>query len=391
MPPLRSRRGRNPIRRMAAEMLRYAPSAPATGGGSAVPHMPEPKAPRTPATPVGKWDILGGGALLAAAGWSVWSSLAVGGSPGPFAALAVACLAAAVLGRILSTIRVWLTPALVATVSVLFAAVSWATVLSPSPGAGLFGYPNAKAAFFVQAGAAALLLAVAAPGPVPRTLGAVAFPAFGIVAPASFSVAASTVLVLPFLGLAGRWNPRTARVLVTVFAGLFLVCLAATALLATRFSPEGEEEPLDRFVQSNLDRRRLALWNDALVLMAEHPLTGIGPGRFEKLRTTAPEDADARWAHHEFLQQGAETGVPGLLLMSLPILVGFLSLREKGDAMAAVGAGALAALGIHACLDYVLHFPAVPLAAAALLGAATVPRAHVSRSSGPMLVPDGRS
>ena len=36
----------------------------------------------------------------------------------------------------------------------------------------------------------------------------------------------------------------------------------------------------------------------------------------------------------------------------------------------ALGAAALAALVIHACVDYVLHFPAVPLAAAALVGTA---------------------
>jgi hypothetical protein len=60
-----------------------------------------------------------------------------------------------------------------------------------------------------------------------------------------------------------------------------------------------------------------------------------------------------------------------LLLLAGLFAWGFARLGLLGapDAPAIVAAGALAALGIHACVDYVLHFPALPLAAAALFGA----------------------
>jgi hypothetical protein len=74
------------------------------------------------------------------------------------------------------------------------------------------------------------------------------------------------------------------------------------------------------------------------------------------------------------LQQGAETGVIGLLLLIFIVIWGFSSLGAvKGDTVTVLGGVALAALGIHACVDYILHFPAVPIAASALVGAAGTP------------------
>jgi hypothetical protein len=76
------------------------------------------------------------------------------------------------------------------------------------------------------------------------------------------------------------------------------------------------------------------------------------------------------------LQQGAETGLAGLLLVVGIFVWGFVSLRTAPtiDAVTVLGAVGLAALGIHASMDYILHFPAVPLTAAALVGAAGAAR-----------------
>jgi hypothetical protein len=52
------------------------------------------------------------------------------------------------------------------------------------------------------------------------------------------------------------------------------------------------------------------------------------------------------------------------------------------DVMVALGAASLAALGLHACVDYVLHFPAVPLTAAALVGTAQAVPFRRSRRDG---------
>jgi O-antigen ligase len=183
------------------------------------------------------------------------------------------------------------------------------------------------------------------------------------------------VLLLPLAGLAGALDSRTAKRLIAGFAVVFLLATGASMVLAMRFSRHDAEGSIDRSVQNLLDRRRVALWNDALGLMSEHPVTGVGPGRFAESRTTAPGDPDARWAHQEFMQQGAETGVPGLLLVLLVFGASFGWLWARADTLTAVAAGALAALGIHASLDYVLHFPVIPIAAAAILGASTTSRA----------------
>jgi hypothetical protein len=66
---------------------------------------------------------------------------------------------------------------------------------------------------------------------------------------------------------------------------------------------------------------------------------------------------------------GAETGVPGLLLL-LGLFAWAFAARwiRQPNAVTSLAAVALGALGVQACVDCVLHFPAVPIAAAALVG-----------------------
>jgi hypothetical protein len=62
----------------------------------------------------------------------------------------------------------------------------------------------------------------------------------------------------------------------------------------------------------------------------------------------------------------------GFVLLASLFVWGFarLAVTAPPDTMSALGAVALVALGIHASIDYILHFPAVPITAAALVGAA---------------------
>ncbi|MGQ0669638.1 MAG: O-antigen ligase family protein, partial [Actinomycetota bacterium] len=236
------------------------------------------------------------------------------------------------------------------------------------------GYANADGAFFAEASIAGLMLAAASRRTEARVLGGGAAAAFAAVPFVRGSLAAAAlVVVLPIMGLVCIWlgGPRLG---VAACAALFLLVLVGTVILGARYAPGRPGGTLDRLVDATLSQRRVALWHDALVIMVEHP-TGVGPGRFAVASPTARADVDARWAHNGFLQQGAEAGPVGFTLIVLLFLWAFarLWMSPAPDVVTVLGAAALAALGIHACIDYVLHFPAVPIVTAALVGAAAGP------------------
>jgi O-antigen ligase len=250
------------------------------------------------------------------------------------------------------------------------------------------GYANGNGAFFLQAAVAGLMLpAVSRATPV-RVLGLVAAIGFSVVPFAAKSVTSATLLlVLPLVGLLVlvRAGPRVA---VAACASLFVIALIATVVLGSTYVPGDRSGSLDRIVDASIDERRVALWHESLAMMIEHPVTGVGVGGFQVFSPTARSDRDARWAHNSFLQQGAETGVIGLILLVLLFLWGFawLATTTTPDAVTVLGAVALAGLGIHACVDYVLHFPAVPITTAALVGAARVVRGRNESREDPAFI-----
>jgi O-Antigen ligase len=237
------------------------------------------------------------------------------------------------------------------------------------PLSGPFGYRNAVAAFLVQASVAALMLAVASTAGAPRVVAAVlgsvvaVWLAWLAVQNASTAAFALGLIPLSLFSFAGR---RGARFGVIASGVALTVVLAATVGLGATYRPGSES-----FATRALTERRLELWSEALDILAEHP-GGVGVGGFATTAPTAIRDGDARWAHQEFLQVGVELGWAGLALVVLLFVWGFarLALHPRPDAYVALGAASLAALGIHASVDYVWHFPAMPLAAAALVGAA---------------------
>jgi O-antigen ligase len=317
-------------------------------------------------------DTFGFLILVALTGWVLLAAGVSGGSAGPSVALIVATAGAYLIARALA--REWrlLGAAAVLAVAVGLTALSPGEVLSSAPLSGPFGYVNAKAAFFVQSAIAGLILALGSGGSGGRVAGAVGAVGSAVVVLANGSLAAVVLLVsLPLLALL-LTNLKSGRVAIATSAVLFLVALVGTILLAASYLREGEAPRAAGFAERLLSDRRLTLWTEALTLLAEHPTVGVGPDRFQVESPTARRDQDARWAHNEFLQQGAETGVVGLALLVLLFLWGFARLGTGApDSVAVLGAVSLAALGIHACLDYVLHFPGVPIATAVLVGAAS--------------------
>lgn len=267
---------------------------------------------------------------------------------------------------------------LLAGTAVAVAVLSAPDGLSGTALAGPLGYGNANGAVCAQ-GVAACMLATVRGGRLSGLLSlAVAVvllllawqtaSAAGLTAASLCAVVGSLIRILPAARRAGA-----ARAVVLLAGAAVGAALASTVVLGTTYDIQAPRDgALSGVVDRGLSERRVVLWSEAVDLLVAEPARGVGAGRFAEESPTARRDADARWAHSAFLQHGAETGVPGLL--SLLGLSGWvfavLHRAARRDPSAAVGALAAGALLGHATLDYVLHFPAVPLLAALVAGAA---------------------
>lgn len=317
-------------------------------------------------------DALGIILFAAAATWTVWSASIAGGAPVPTIAVMLGTAAALVIGRFAGRLGPWLVPSVVAGTILLMVIPFLPDVLTGRPGSGPLGYANANAALLLQAAIASLMIGWGSRSSAIRRAATAVAVGIWVVIVTSGSFAAGWLLSLPLLVASlPAVTTRTIRRSVAVCAAVLLVALGTTWIVAAvgeDAERRGPDEPLAAMV---LGERRTVLWHTALVLMLEHPFVGVGPGKFAEAAGPAAADVDARHAHNEFLQQGAETGIMGPLLLVAVFLYGFARLWrvERPSRLTAFAATALAVLGVHANLDYILHFPAVPIASAALVGA----------------------
>jgi hypothetical protein len=132
----------------------------------------------------------------------------------------------------------------------------------------------------------------------------------------------------------------------------------------------------------------------AVRLVAQHPVTGTGPGQ-----------ADLRWkeyghgaqlfayAHNEYLQVTAELGLVGLVLLAV-LLVALARLLWRARTTGCSGAtwagvvAAAAAFATHSGFDFVWHLPAVVLTVTLLVGAALPARDTAAAQQPSVPVPE---
>jgi putative inorganic carbon (HCO3(-)) transporter len=157
------------------------------------------------------------------------------------------------------------------------------------------------------------------------------------------------MIVVAIMGVRSRAIPGKTVLLGTaaaVIGGLMLLPVML-ARVAGDYSGEGGS------TTSGLDER-LGLIQIALNIVAEHPVTGIGPGSYGYLfKSHLPGGMD-QWlfvVHNEFLLRAAEIGIPGALAFVFFLIVGFkvaLRLARTGQTLIGVCAlgwfGALIAL-----------------------------------------------
>jgi peptidoglycan/xylan/chitin deacetylase (PgdA/CDA1 family) len=319
-------------------------------------------------------DRVGLALMAASAVWPLVVAVVAEGSPWAMAGLFGLTASAFVLGRLSAMVTPVLAPGAVVALAAALLLTGPLDTIGSIQSSGILGYPNARSAFFIQAAVAALMVAVRARGRG-RALAAAAALAFAAVPFANRSTGAVLSAAVLAPAAVAAFLGRGSRIVMGACIAAVAVAVVVTTVLAITYSPEADIPVVSRAVDA-LPERRVELWQDALSILREHPLTGVGPGRFVVASPLARTDADARWAHNGFLQVGAETGLVGLALLALLFAWGLVRLwSSPGDPrLALLGMVAIAALGVHATVDYILHFPIIPVTTAALVGTATARR-----------------
>jgi peptidoglycan/xylan/chitin deacetylase (PgdA/CDA1 family)/O-antigen ligase len=307
-------------------------------------------------------DTLGlclAGSLVA---WTLASALVAGGNPVPPVLLLGGCVTVFALSRRAAGDRPVAVPGLLVVAGLLLFALDPLGIAGSGAGSGPFGYANAKAAFYVLAAVAALMVATREGSPLIRIGAVLAGLAFALVAPASEARTATIVAAtLPIVGIVAiREGPRRTFIVVCV------VGVLAASLGTATMALSGDAASF----ASSLGSRRVRLWEEAADLMVAHPWFGVGTGRFAAESLTGSSDADARWAHHDFLDLGAESGVPAFVLLLLLFMWALARIGSSTvhPSTAILAAFAVAVLATMASFDYVLHFPVIVLVGTALAG-----------------------
>jgi putative inorganic carbon (HCO3(-)) transporter len=113
---------------------------------------------------------------------------------------------------------------------------------------------------------------------------------------------------------------RPKHVAVLVVVALISIRLTGPQLMERYATVAADSEERDGSAQS-----RIELWRDCIKLTIDKPIFGVGPGNFpvvaESLGWTRGKQAHSVW-----MQQAAETGVPGVLALLLFFLIAVIKL-----------------------------------------------------------------
>jgi O-antigen ligase len=365
---------------------------------------------------------------LALAAWAVLDGALVGGAGVRPAALLVGVIAVLMVCRRLRSEDRELLLAGVIGLGLLVALTGWLGVAGRADSwafqaqglwraSSTLTYPNATAAVLAPISLVVLGRLAGTPGSVPLALAATGLLA-GLAATMSRAGALALVVGLVVLvGLRGLGAtaravvgpsagalaamlgllpsmpatspPRPALALVGLCAGLVLAAMVTrvgrwsalvllggvllVGLLASGAGVGGAQMVAEARVNLASPDRTGAL-HAALRLVAQHPLTGTGPGQ-ANLRWKGYDHGSQLYAyvHNEYLQVTAELGLVGLVLLAV-VLVAIMRLlwraRPTGRASAtwAGVVAAAAAFAIHSGFDFVWHLPAIVLTVTLLVG-----------------------
>jgi len=184
------------------------------------------------------------------------------------------------------------------------------------------------------------------------------------------------------LGIDSRRLPRrVARSVLLAFSGAALVAavIAGPKLISHAWhsftslgTVPAASDPAARLL--SLSGTRYEVWQSALAAFDAHPLDGTGAGTFEFWWNSHPRDAEfVRNAHNLWLQNMADLGLPGLLLIvgvAIAAIAVAVSVRRRArrSTSAGVSTAFLAAFVVflfHASVDWIWESTAITVLALA--------------------------
>ncbi|MEW2400771.1 O-antigen ligase family protein [Streptomyces sp. NPDC046862] len=329
--------------------------------------------------------------LGACAVWSLTTATAHGGRPEGVLLAVLALAAGYAAGRISGALLPVAAPC-AASLAMLALAINAPDTAAGSPLITPLGRTGATTALLALSTGAACCAASAARGPMPRTALRLLAAGITVTAAVSGSTTASAACAAVLLCSLAADRMRRRSMGLVGFAVAAAVVTGATWAVAEDALPDG----LTISLEGQLSPHRVQLWRDALGMVHQEPVLGVGPGRFEDLSPTVAQSLTPDGKPHSApFQLAAEQGVIGVALLATVFCWVLYALwwTARPTPVVLTAGAALTALAVVAAVGNVLSFTTVTAGAGLLAGIATarpIAEAGTRRDADPP-APGGRA
>jgi tetratricopeptide (TPR) repeat protein len=171
------------------------------------------------------------------------------------------------------------------------------------------------------------------------------------------------------------------RVPAVLWVGLMLCLVAGAAFYEVPAAPTAVDARLEQTVADPDFSSRIGYWRDALAIVRDFPVFGVGLGCFQDVfpRYQSPpwQQASVREAHNDYIELAADTGIMGFglalwfcIAAAVRLRRGLKELPDEHLLVAFALLGGLAAMGLQEFFDFPLQIPANAVLFTILLGIA---------------------